>query len=134
MKTTAALRINKLSMVILYVRDPMASLPFYRDVLGMTVKEASPHWAELECGGTSLALHPHPSMPAKREDTLPWVVFHVDDVHGAYQALLEKGVKFLSPPKQVCGDETYAGLSADLTDPDGNRLSVFGMVPAAPRT
>src|SRR6187399_1399452 len=91
----------KLGMMILYVRDPMASLPFYRDLLGMKVTEASPHWAELDGGGVSLALHPHPSLPEKRDPTSPWVVFFVDDVWGTYQALLAKGVTFLCPPKKV---------------------------------
>ena len=128
-KPASAVHFDKLSLVIFYVRDPMASLAFYRDLLGMKVKEASPHWVELDCGGTALALHPHANLPEKRDAANPWVVFQVDDVHGAYQALLDKGVKFMSAPKQVCGDETYVGLSADLADPDGNLLSLFGMVP-----
>jgi catechol 2,3-dioxygenase-like lactoylglutathione lyase family enzyme len=116
-------------MVILYVRDAMASLAFYRDVLGMKVLEASPHWVELDAGGIHLSLHPHPNMPAKREDTLPWVVFPVDDVRATHATMHARGVSFLCPPKEVCGDETSVGLSADLVDPDGNRLSIFGMVP-----
>ena len=130
MKTPTAVRLDKMSLVIFYVHDPMASLPFYRDLLGMKVTEASPHWAQFECGATSLALHSHPNLPAKRDAANPWVVFQVDDIHGAYQALLDKGVKFISPPKKVCGDETYSGLSADLADPDGNLLSLYGTVPA----
>jgi len=129
-KTAADVRLSKLSMVILYVRDPMASLPFYRDLLGMTVQEASPGWVQLDAGGASVSLHPHPKMPEKRHDAESWVVFHVDDPRAAYEALRAKGVTFMGPPKQVCGDDKTIGLSADFTDPDGNRLSLFGMVPA----
>jgi predicted enzyme related to lactoylglutathione lyase len=116
-------------MVILYVKDTMAALPFYRDLLGMKVTEASPHWVELDGGGVSLALHPHPQVPAKRDTAYPWVVFSVEDVRGTYEALRAKGAAFLAPPKAVCGDEVRTGLSADLEDPDGNRISLFGWVP-----
>jgi catechol 2,3-dioxygenase-like lactoylglutathione lyase family enzyme len=116
-------------MVILYVRDAMASLAFYRDVLGMKPLEASEHWVELDAGGIHLALHPHPRMPEKREDSLPWVVFPVDDVRATYERMAQSGVRFMSPPKEVCSDATSVGLSADLLDPDGNRLSIFGTVP-----
>lgn len=130
MRTTADVRISNLSLVILYVKDPMASLAFYRDLLGMKVVEASPGWVELDGGGVSLALHHHDKIPAKRDAAHPWVVFQVDDVRGTYQALLAKGARFLGEPKQVCGDESWIGLSADLADPDGNLLSIFGKVPA----
>lgn len=130
MTTPADVRIDKMSIVIFYVRDTMASLPFYRDLLGMKVKEATPHWAELDCGGTSLALHPHPNVPAKRDPAHPWVVFGVDDIRGTYRALLAKGVVFLTPPKEVHGDDKIKGLSADLADPDGNLISLYGTVPA----
>lgn len=121
--------LSKISLVIVYVKDPIASLAFYRDLLGMKVLEESPQWVELDGGGTHLALHPHPSIPADRGTTASWVVFQVDDVHGTHQALVKKGATFLCAPKEVCGDEKRAGLSADLKDPDGNPLSIFGYVP-----
>jgi predicted enzyme related to lactoylglutathione lyase len=130
-KTTAApqVHVSKLSMVILFARDPIASLAFYRDLLGMKVTEESPQWVQLEAGGVAIALHAHPNIPAKRDGANPWIVFGVDDVRGTYEALKAKGATFLTEPKQVCGDETYVGLSADLHDPDGNQISLFGTVP-----
>lgn len=127
---TTDVRISKLGMVILYAKDPSKSLAFYRDLLGMKVTEESPGWVELDGGGVSIALHHHDAIPAKREPTLPWIVFFVDDVRGTYEALKAKGATFLVPPTKVCGDETWSGLSADLLDPDGNQVSLFGKVPA----
>lgn len=121
----------KASLVILYVKDPMRSAPFYRDLLGLPVKELSPHWAAFDAGPVTLALHPHPNMPATREDVRSWFVFEVDDPFAEQARLSAKGVKFLRAPVEVCGDETMAGMSADLEDPDGNRLSLFGMMPRA---
>ena len=122
-------RLAKASLLICYVRDAMASLAFYRDVLGMTPLEASPHWVELDAGGIHLALHPHPKMPEKREATLPFLVFPVDDVRGTHARMVAHGVKFLTPPKEVFGDATMVGLAADLADPDGNLISIVGTVP-----
>jgi catechol 2,3-dioxygenase-like lactoylglutathione lyase family enzyme len=129
-KASPPVHLSKIGLVILYVKDPIASLAFYRDLLGMTVVEESPGWVQLDGGGTHLALHPHPSIPADRGSAASWVVFEVDDVHGTYRALRDRGVAFLCEPKQVCGDEKKAGLSADLKDPDGNPISIFGYVTA----
>jgi len=133
MKTTApAVRLSKLSLVILYAKDPLASLAFYRDLLGMKVKEETPQWVELDGGGCSLALHSHTAIPATRDAAMPWVVFEVDDIRGTYEALKAKGAKFSNAPTKVCGDDAWWGLSADLHDPDGNQISIFGKVPATP--
>lgn len=129
--SSAPVRLSKIGLVILYVKDPIASLAFYRDLLGMKVVEASPGWVQLDGGGTHLALHPHPSIPADRGSACSWVVFEVDDVRGTHRALCDRGVSFLCEPKQVCGDEKKAGLSADLKDPDGNPISIFGYVTGA---
>jgi catechol 2,3-dioxygenase-like lactoylglutathione lyase family enzyme len=122
-------RLTKIAMVILYAKDPIQSLGFYRDVLGMKVKEESPEWVELDGGGVSLALHKSERVPAKRVEHEPWVVFGVEDVRAAHEALQAKGVRFLRPLTKVCGDDTYSGLCGDFTDPDGNWLSIFGTVP-----
>jgi catechol 2,3-dioxygenase-like lactoylglutathione lyase family enzyme len=122
-------RLDRISMFILYVRDPMRSVPFFRDLLGMKVLEATPQWAQLDGGGVHLALHPHASIPAKRDAAHPWVVFEVEDLRGAYESLRRKGLAFRGPPVEVCGDEQRAGMSADFEDLDGNLFSLFGYVP-----
>jgi catechol 2,3-dioxygenase-like lactoylglutathione lyase family enzyme len=119
----------KASLVILYVKDPMRSAPFYRDLLGLPVKELSPGWAAFDAGPITLALHPHPDMPATREDVRSWFVFEVADPFAEHARLSAKGVTFVRAPVEVCGDEKMVGMSADLEDPDGNRLSLFGMMP-----
>jgi catechol 2,3-dioxygenase-like lactoylglutathione lyase family enzyme len=130
MKTAADVRLSKLSLVILYAKDPLASLAFYRDLLGMKVKEETAQWVELDAGGCSLALHSHTAIPEKRDAAMPWVVFEVDDIRGTYEALKAKGARFTNVPTKVCGDDTFSGLSADILDPDGNQISIFGKVPA----
>lgn len=118
-----------MSMVILYVKDPMTSLEFYGDRLGLPVKESSPGWLELDLQGVTLALTTNPSLPTVRDPTRPWVVLRTDDIFRTYRTLQSRGVRFHSPPMRVFGDEITSGYSADLEDPDGNRLSILGTVP-----
>ena len=57
------------------------------------------------------------------------MVLRCADVVGTWRRLLARGVTFLTPPVRVSGDDTTTGLSADLEDPDGNRLSLLGWMP-----
>ena len=50
------------------------------------------------------------------------VVFSVDDIEAAYQALRSRGVDFRREPRPVTGDQH----AADFRDPDGHVLSIFG--------
>ena len=50
-KTLAGLSLN------LIVRDVERSVPFYRDVIGMTVHYADPDMAALQLAGTQIVLH-----------------------------------------------------------------------------
>lgn len=50
------------------------------------------------------------------------VVFAVESVTGAHDALVARGVRFVREPRHTTGDN----WSAVFTDPDGHRLSLFG--------
>lgn len=122
--------IDGLGMVIQYAADPRASAAFYGGLLGLRVKEVSDSWAEFELGGgVSIACTQSAKVPAAREAVRPWVVLRCADVVGTWRRLLARGVTFLTPPAKVYGDATTTGLSADLEDPDGNRLSLLGSIP-----
>ena len=127
MAVSTDVKLSTLSYVILYVKDTKKTVPFYRDTLGMKVRVDEHGWVELESGPVTLALHAHENLAPTRSDSEPIVVFNVDNIKHAYEALKAKGVKFDGEPKQVCeGAEGKVGLSADFKDPDGNRLSIFG--------
>jgi predicted enzyme related to lactoylglutathione lyase len=55
------------------------------------------------------------------------VVFAVDGVREAYEALRAKGVAFRMEPRVVAG----TNWAANFDDPDGHHLSVFGPEKAA---
>ncbi|MBA3856440.1 MAG: hypothetical protein C0507_05965 [Cyanobacteria bacterium PR.3.49] len=119
-----------MSYVIVYVQDTSKSVPFYRDILGMTVKSEEEGWVELETGNTTLALHgmkPGEKHPGKFEGQ-PIVVFTVDNVHEARAELLKKGVIFKNDCEIVCEAGDHVGMSTNFYDVDGNLYSIFSMV------
>lgn len=80
-----------------FVKDPLASLPFYRDVLGMevvAVQEERYVW--LESGGVEVLLRP--GTPGGRgehyEQTTSAFVFYTDDLAAAVETLRSRGLEF----------------------------------------
>lgn len=128
MEVKSGLRISTIGYVILYVKEPKESLKFYRDQLGMKVKVDDDGWIELETGETTLALHKTETPSSEKNRGQAIVVFNVDDVAVAYSELKSRGIRFQKEPAVVCETPDHFGKSADFTDPDGNPLSIFGMV------
>jgi catechol-2,3-dioxygenase len=124
------IKLTTMSYVIVYVQDTSKSVPFYRDILGMTVKSEEEGWVELETGNTTLALHcmkPGEKHPGKFKGQ-PIVVFTVDNVHEARAELLKKGVIFKNECEIVCEAGDHVGMSTNFYDVDGNLYSIFSMV------
>jgi metallothiol transferase len=122
-------KLTSLGYVIVYVKDTQRAKAFYRDTLGMKIKTDDEGWVEFETGACTFALHSDPKLGDQRSPGQPIPVFHVDDIKRAYQALKNAGVKFESSPRQVCEvGPKQVGMTADFFDPDGNFLSIFGIV------
>jgi catechol 2,3-dioxygenase-like lactoylglutathione lyase family enzyme len=110
--------------VILYVRDMEAQVSFYRDVMGIPVKEPTGDqdfgelfWVELDTGSCTLALHG--GGEGRFGTDAPKVVFRVSDVAVSRARLLQDGVtmgdvRSPGPGIQVC----------DGQDPEGNKFSI----------
>lgn len=140
MSTTSRLGIRSLGYVIVFARDMGRSIAFYRDTLGLAVKAESPHWAEFDVGGTILALHgmepgappaPVPARdPGETKSAPVEIVFSVDDPIAARAAATRAGVR-VAAPKIVFEAGEHVGVSCLFVDPDGNLLSLFGVVPRA---
>jgi extradiol dioxygenase family protein len=135
--------LRRLGYVIVFVRDMSRAVAFYRDRLGLVCRAESAHWSELELEGTTLALHlgeDLPSAPPPAEDpgskrgVAIELVFHADDPLQLRDRLAAAGVRF-SPPKIVheAGPD-QVGVSCLFEDPDGNLLSLYGIVPRASLT
>jgi len=130
MAVKSELKLATLSYVIVYVQDTTVSLPFYRDILGMTLKSEESGWVEFETGGTTLALHVMKPGEKHAGNTKgqPIIVFTVDNVHEVRAELLSRGVTFKTECEVVCEAGDHVGMSTNFYDPDGNLYSIFSLV------
>jgi predicted enzyme related to lactoylglutathione lyase len=104
------------AVAFVYVGDRDRGLGFYRDTLGLAVRDSDPYGDFLELPGALLRLtvipdfepHPHPVLG-----------FDVDDIEAVAAALRDRGIVF----------EIYEGMGQDangiLTAPDGGKLAFF---------
>ena len=110
------------SMIMLGVRDLEKSVSFYRDRLGIDVRQRIPGFAFLDSGALTMVL----SEPlAKNVSPLAGateVIFSVNDVRASYEALKNQGVEFSQAPRNVSGPM----WAANFRDPDGHLLTLFG--------
>ncbi|MCB9432839.1 MAG: VOC family protein [Ardenticatenaceae bacterium] len=99
----------------LFVDDPLASLSFYRDVLGfelVAVQEESFVWLRL--GLQEILLRPGRPLSdvANYEDSRLAIVFYTTDLPGTVAALRQRGLVVEWMPNE---ESCYT-----FTDPDGN--------------
>lgn len=112
-----------------WTKDMESSVAFYRDVLGLDLKmQMGEDWAEFDVAGTTIALH------GTREGHAPpqggaTIVFDVDELDRAMNALRGKGVAFEGQVAEVPG----YGRFVSFRDPEGNLLQIFERETSATR-
>jgi catechol 2,3-dioxygenase-like lactoylglutathione lyase family enzyme len=115
-------KLTQVSVVMLGVQDVARALGFYRDKLGLEVQRQIPGFAFLNGGVITLCLS-EPAVKARGQVAgAGEVVFTVQDVGAAYEALKGKGVQFTHEPRSI----TPTARVANFDDPDGNHLSIYG--------
>jgi catechol 2,3-dioxygenase-like lactoylglutathione lyase family enzyme len=120
--TIEAMKLDRISVIMLGVSDMALSIAFYRDTSGMEVQQQSPGFTFLNGGGVTLALSEPLWNALRKAPGASEVVFGVESVRGAYSELSRRGIQFPREPRNVTG----AMWAANFTDPDGHNLSVFG--------
>ena len=115
-------RLSKLGTILLGVKEVGRAAAFYRDVLGLPMTAQFEGFAFFNAGGVTLALSEGLARAVLTVGEAVEVVFAVDGVREAYEALKGKGVPFRIEPRQVAGPN----WAANFDDPDGHHLSVFG--------
>ncbi len=115
--------IQSLFRIILYVEDMDKMVTFYRDVMGLTVKNPSPSgykdafWVEFETGGCILVLHG--GGKGRLDKDTPKMSFLVDDIESARNFLISKDVYMDEIFSPVSGSKVCNGL-----DPEGFPFSL----------
>jgi len=115
-------KLTQVSVVMLGVHDVTRSLAFYGDKLGLKVQREIPGFAFLNGGTVTLCLSEPAAKIRGQVVGAGEIVFSVEDVTAAYQALRGKGVRFTQEPRSV----TPTTRVANFDDPDGNHLCIAG--------
>ena len=101
--------IKKIQNITFPVSDLKKAVNFYENVLGLKKTGEWGTYAIFDVGGVEFALEPGGKID---------VFLLVDDVDEAYKTFKEKGVKFVTEPK----DQYWGGRTATFKDPDGNEF------------
>lgn len=119
---TTTFRLSKIGVIMLGITDLEKSVAFYRDRLGLQLTGQHEGFAFFDAGGITLALSLSLARAISQGPGAAEVVFSVEHVRAAYEALRTAGVEFASEPRAVAGPM----WAANFHDPDGHLLSVFG--------
>ena len=115
----------KLAQVALTVRDVSTAIPFYRDVLGLSVLFEQPKLAMLDAGGVRLMLSGEPQDGNNPESLL---YYFVEDMTAAWQELKGKGVETVSDPRMVGKMEDREFHLAMIRDQDRRLVGIMSEV------
>ena len=118
---TEPVQLSRIAAIMLGVRDLPTAIGFYKDKLGLKVIMQEPAFALLQCGNIMLGLSLRHMNAAPLAEAVE-VSFGVDNLRATHKALGEKGVVFLSEPRQV----TPTDWAVHFRDVDGHLLSLFG--------
>ncbi len=103
---------------MLGVANMQIAAGFYRDRLGLRITRETDDVAFVDAGSIAVVL----STAVGKEPGSIEIVFTVDHVQAAYEALNEAGLVFEHKPHLVTG----SSWAANFRDPDGHVLSLFG--------
>jgi catechol 2,3-dioxygenase-like lactoylglutathione lyase family enzyme len=117
--TEPEFRLSKIGYVMLGVTDIKTAVHFYRDTLGLRETRETDDTVFFDGGAISLVV----STGIGKQPGATEVVFSVDHVQAAYEALSRAGIKFERAPHQI----TESSWAANFRDPDGHILSLYGV-------
>ncbi len=115
-------RLSKIGVIMLGVADLAKSVPFYRDRLGLKLSMQFESFAFFDTSGATLVLNSGLAKATGRGAGATEVVFTVEHVRAAFEALREQGVEFINEPRLA----SPPNWVANFQDPDGHLLSIFG--------
>ena len=115
-------RLTKVGTILLGTKSAAKAIPFYRDLLGLPLTAQFEGFAFFNAGSVTLALSEGLARAVPQLGGAMEIVFAVDSVREAYEALRSRGVAFRIEPRVAAG----TNWAANFDDPDGHHLSVFG--------
>jgi predicted enzyme related to lactoylglutathione lyase len=107
--------IERVNWLEIKVTNTKEAARFYRDVLGLKVKQEWENYVIFDLPGT-ITLAVMTGGKKGRKEGAPNIYFAVENLDQAYEKLKEKGVNFIEPPKK----RYWGGYAALFADPDEN--------------
>ncbi|HVQ08219.1 MAG TPA: VOC family protein [Allosphingosinicella sp.] len=103
-------------VAFVYVADRERALGFYRDTLGLAVRDSDDYGDFIDLGGGLLRMTVMADLKAHPHPVVGW---NVDDIEAAAAALRERGIVFT----------IFEGMDQDAqgiwTAPDGDKIAFF---------
>jgi methylmalonyl-CoA/ethylmalonyl-CoA epimerase len=119
--------IGPIGQIAIRVKDVARACAFYRDILGLRhLFDAGPTLSFFDCGGVRLMLS---TAEAPEFDHPGSVIYYrVADIHGAYDALKERGATFVDTPHLIAKLPDHDLWMVFLRDTEENVLALMGEV------
>jgi predicted enzyme related to lactoylglutathione lyase len=118
------LQLTEIGQIAITVRDVGASLPFYRDVLGLKfLFSPGPNLAFLEAGSVRIMLSTPQGAGFVGHNSI--LYFKVKDITTAHAALVQRGAANERPPQMTAKLPDHELWLAFLRDPDGNLVGLM---------
>jgi lactoylglutathione lyase len=125
-KEEVEIMFHKVDATVLFVRDLARCLTFYRDTLGLPMKNSDPdsvtfqmenqYFLLLEVSAAADLISSEANALKIEGGPRVLLAAGVEDVDAAYEALKAKGVTFLRPPT----NQPWGLRTAHFADPEGN--------------
>lgn len=120
--STECFKLSQIGVVMLGAQNLARSLGFYRDRLGLVVRNEIRGFAFLDAGTVTLRLSEPLAKASSNTLGATEIVFPVETVGKAHIALEDKQVAFLNEPR----NQTGSSWAANSADPDAHHLSSSG--------
>jgi methylmalonyl-CoA/ethylmalonyl-CoA epimerase len=126
----SAVSLSRIKQIALPVNSIEKAKAFYKDVLGLRhLFDAPPALSFFDCGGVRLMLA-GPEAQGKDGDTQHAVLFYdVSDIKTAYAQIKAAGAPSLAEPHVIARMNGRAVWIAELSDGQGNNVSLMSEVP-----
>jgi predicted enzyme related to lactoylglutathione lyase len=119
--------LSQIGQISVNVQDIERAVAFYRDSLGVKFLFQASQMAFFDCDSIRLML----SVPENAEFDHPSSViyFKISDIKQVYEAITERGVKFIGEPHFVANMGQYDVWMAFFKDTEGNTLALTSEIP-----
>ena len=104
--------------IAVVVSNANKSAEWYKEKLGMEIRDKEGHWVTVAPKGSTVVLHLCETAPLEQGNT--GIALSVDDLDKAYEEMSGKGVDFTKKPAK-----TEWGTFAMFKDPDGNEFWLY---------